>query len=102
MEHSLVDRGVEQQHDETRPMPVQSFHGSFVYGHATSSGKPTNLDASIEVVVIKYLSVGFGPGIYSTIDVEGWGCFWQYLGEDQSTRDTIPPRHIVPKGVPQP
>ena len=53
-------------------------------------------------MVIRYLSVGFGPGIYSTIDVEGWGRFWQYLGEDQSTRDTIPPKHNVPEVVTQP
>ena len=73
MDIGLMDGGVEQQHDVTRPMPmpVHTFNG--VFGHSTSSGKPANLCTSIEVVVIIYLSVGFGPGIYATIDVDGWG-----------------------------
>ena len=49
-----------------------------------------------------YLSVGFGSGIYATIDVDGWGRYWQFLGEDQSNKDVNPPRHIVPEVVTQP
>ena len=33
MDTSLMDGGVKQQHDVKRPMPVHTFHGSFVFGH---------------------------------------------------------------------
>ena len=49
-----------------------------------------------------YLSVGYGPGIYATLDVVGWGRYWQFLGEDCTNRDFNLPRHIVPDVVSQP
>ena len=55
MDQSLTDGGDEQQYDETRPVPVENClpPRSFVFGHATANGKPTNLNARIEIVIVK-------------------------------------------------
>ena len=49
-----------------------------------------------------YLSLGYGPGIYATLDVVGWGRYWQFLGEDCTNRDFNLPRQVVPDVVCQP
>ena len=41
-----------------------------------------------------YLSAGYGPGIYATIDVVGYGRDWQFLGEDCTHRDFNLSRHV--------
>ena len=41
-----------------------------------------------------YLFLGYGPGIYATIDVVGYGRYWQFLGEDCTHRDFNLARHV--------